>query len=570
MSLVLARAPVGTAADSPRRRRRPPDAVLIGLVATVISGIGASRPSLWFDESATISASTHRSLPELWQLLTHIDAVHGLYYLFMHGWFAVFPATEFWARAPSCLAVGAGAAGVVVLSRRFTGRRVSVCAGVLYAVLPRMTWAGVETRPYAFAAMSAVWLTVLWLSAARRNTAARWLGYGAALVASTLLNTFTVLMVAVHAVGLRACGSDRSVQRRFAGAAGIALAVLAPFLWFSQRQIWQVAWIRPVNGHTVLEIAQQQFFDDSVPFAISAWLLIAVAVVGVRAGIRPAPAGAVRQLVMLCAAWLVVPTVVTVAYSVLVKPVYYPRYLIATAPAMAIALALALHIAVAALARPRRAVITGLAVLAIAAAPNYVVNQRDRYAKEGWDYSAVADVIDEHARPGDCLMIDNTTRWLPGPIRALPAGRPETFAKLRDPGLGPRRQQLGRLWDGHLAVWALTDQFADCPTIWTITDHDRALPAHQVAVMLAPGARFARTPDGRVLHRLGFHVVERWQFTYSQVIKSTRVKSARQPVRWRRPATGCYRGWPDRPPRTRRRPWRRRSRTTSGRPADRC
>ncbi|MGV0906313.1 glycosyltransferase family 39 protein [Mycobacterium novum] len=522
MSLVLDRAPVSTAAGSPRRRRRPPDAALIAVMATLISGIGASRPSLWFDESATISASTHRSLPELWQLLTHIDAVHGLYYLFMHGWFALFPATEFWARAPSCLAVGAGAAGVVVLCRRFTGRQVSICAGVLYAVLPRVTWAGVEARPYAFAAASAVWLTVLWVSAAHRNTPALWLGYGAAVVASTLLNTFTVLMVAVHAVGLRACECDRSVKRRFAGAAGIALAVLAPFLWFSRQQIWQVAWIRPVNARTVIEIAQQQFFDNSVPFAISAWLLIAGAAVAVRAGIRPAPAGELRQLVSLCVAWLVIPTVATVAYSVMVKPVYYPRYLISTAPAMAITLALALNIAVITLARPRRAIIGALAVLIIAAAPNYVANQRDRYTKEGWDYSAVADVIDAHARPGDCLLIDNTTRWLPGPIRALPAGRAETFAKLRDPGRGPHRQQLGRLWDGHLAVWALTDQLAGCPTIWTITDHDRSLPAHQVAVKLPSGTRFARTPDGQVLRQLGFHVVERWQFTFSQVIKATR------------------------------------------------
>ncbi|WP_185746614.1 glycosyltransferase family 39 protein [Mycolicibacter terrae] len=516
MSQVLTRAPATTTAAPLRRRRTPPDAAVIGVLATVISGIGASRPSLWFDEAATISASTHRSLPELWHLLSHIDAVHGLYYLVMHGWFAVLPVTEFWARVPSCLAVGAGAAGVVVLARRFADRRVSVCAGVLYAVLPRVTWAGVEARPYAFAAMAAVWLTVLWVSAARRNTGALWVGYGAAVVASTLLNTFTVLLVAVHAVALRVGGGGRSARRRFAAAAGVALAALAPFLWFSQRQIWQVAWIEPLNRHTVVEVVQQQFFDKSVPFAVGAWLLIAAAV-AMRA--RRAPSGQVRRLLILCAAWMIIPTVATLAYSAVVKPVYYPRYLICTAPAMAIVLA----VAVTTVAGSRRAVIGVVALLAIAAAPNYVVGQRGRYTKEkGWDYSAVADVIDAHAAPGDCLLIDNTTRWLPGPIRALTAARPEAFAKLTDPGLGPHRQTLGRLWDGHLAVWALTDQLAGCPAIWTITDHDHALPAHQVAAMLPMGTRFARTPDGQVLHRLGFHVVERWQFTFAQVIKSTR------------------------------------------------
>lgn len=508
-----------TDAGPPPRPPRSPDAAVIAVAATLISVIGASRPSLWFDEAATISASTHRSLPELWRLLTHIDAVHGLYYLFMHGWFAVFPATEFWSRVPSSLAVGLGAAGVVVLARGFTGRQVSACAGALYAILPRMTWAGVEARPYAFSAMAAVWLTVLWVTAVRRNTVRLWTGYGVALVAATLLNTFTVLMVAVHAVALRAVGGEGSAKRRWATAAGIALAALAPFLWFSQGQIRQVAWIQSLNPHTVIEIVEQQYFDNSVPFAILAWLVLAAAVVSVRTGTRRAPDDDARRLVVLCVAWMLIPTVATLAYSVLVKPVYYPRYLISTAPAMAIALA----IAVTTIAGSRRAVIGVVALLAIAAVPNYVANQRDRYTKEkGWDYSAVADVIVAHAQPGDCLLIDNTTRWLPGPIRALTAARPEAFAKLTDPGLGPHRQTLGRLWDGHLSVSALKDQFDRCPTIWAITDHDRSLPAHQAAAALPVGTRFARTPDGQMLHALRFYAVERWQFTFAQVIKASR------------------------------------------------
>jgi mannosyltransferase len=519
VSQVLTPAPVGIEAPPHGRPRRSPDAAVIAVAATLISVIGASRPSLWFDEAATISAATHRSLPELWRLLTHIDAVHGLYYLFMHGWFAVFPATEFWSRLPSSLAVGAGAAGVVVLTDKFSSRHVSLCAGALYAVLPRMTWAGVEARPYAFAAMAAVWLTVLWVAAARRDSVRLWTGYGVAIVASTLLNTFTVLVVAVHAVTLRTMGVGSRERRRWAAAAGGALVALAPFLWFSQGQIRQVAWIRPPGMQTVVEIAEQQYFDKSVPFAILAWLTLAAAVFAVRTGARRAPDSATRQLVLLCVTWMLVPTLAAVAYSAVVKPVYYPRYLISTAPAMAIALA----IAVTTLAVSRRAVIATVAVLTLAAAPNYIVNQRDRYTKEkGWDYSAVADVIAMHAQAGDCLLIDNTTRWLPGPIRAVTAGRPEAFAKLTDPGLGPHRQALGRLWDGHLSVSALADQFDRCPVIWTITDHDRSLPAHQRAAMLPPGKRFARTPDGQMLHALGFHVTERWQFTFAQVIKSTR------------------------------------------------
>ncbi len=62
-------------AGGPRGRLLDPWA--IALFATVISAAWACRPSLWFDEGATISASASRTLPELWKLLGHIDAVHG-------------------------------------------------------------------------------------------------------------------------------------------------------------------------------------------------------------------------------------------------------------------------------------------------------------------------------------------------------------------------------------------------------------------------------------------------------------------------------------------------------------
>src|SRR6516225_9329790 len=139
-----------------RPRGRLFDPWAIAVLAAVISGAWASRPSLWFDEGATISASASRTLPELWKLLGHIDAVHGLYYLLMHGWFAIFPPTEFWSRFPSSLAVGGAAAGVVVFTRQFalqasggSGRATAVCAGIVFAILPRVTWAGIEARSSA-------------------------------------------------------------------------------------------------------------------------------------------------------------------------------------------------------------------------------------------------------------------------------------------------------------------------------------------------------------------------------------------------------------------------------------
>ena len=108
-------------------------------------------------------------------MLGNVDAVEGLYYVLMHGWFKIVPPTEFWSRVPSGLAVGAAAAGVVVLGRQFSSRTVALASGVVCAILPRATWAGIEARPYAISMMAAVWLTVLLIRATRRDDAWVWL-----------------------------------------------------------------------------------------------------------------------------------------------------------------------------------------------------------------------------------------------------------------------------------------------------------------------------------------------------------------------------------------------------------
>src|SRR5262249_23460090 len=125
------------------------DPLIVGALAAAVSLGGAGRPSFWYDEAATISASNSRSLSQLWQMLSNVDAVHGLYYVLMHGWFQIFPPTEFWSRAPSALGIGGAAAGLVVLGKQFSSRTVAMSAGVVCAVLPRATWAGIEARPYA-------------------------------------------------------------------------------------------------------------------------------------------------------------------------------------------------------------------------------------------------------------------------------------------------------------------------------------------------------------------------------------------------------------------------------------
>lgn len=492
----------------------------IALFATAVSAAWACRPSLWFDEGATISAAASRTLPELWRLLGHIDVVHGAYYLLMHGWFALFPPTEFWSRFPSSLAIGAAAAGVTVFIRQFSTRPAAVCAGAIFAILPRTTWAGMEARPYAFVAAAAVWLTVLFVGTVRLNRPRGWVWYAVALMLSILLNLNLVLLVPVYGAMLPLLaprGSRKSPAIRWAAASAVAVAAMTPFLVFAHNQVFQVNWIYPVSWHYAFDIILRQYFDHSVAFAIASAVLIVAAAVTRWAGV-PAPPGDLRRLLLIATAWMVIPTALVVIYSAVSEPIYYPRYLIFTAPAMAVVLAVCL---VTVFRRPWP-IAGGLLVFAVAAVPNYLFVQRWPYAKEGWDYSQVADLISTHAAPGDCLMVDNTVPWRPGPIRALLATRPAAFRSLIDVERGVYGPKVGSLWDGHVAVWLTTAKINKCPAIWTITNKDNSLPDHQAGQSLPPGKAFGRAPAYRFPGYLGFHIVERWQFHYSQVVKSTR------------------------------------------------
>jgi mannosyltransferase len=505
---------------SPSRPRRPSrfiDPLAIAVLAAVIGAAGASWPSLWFDESATISASAGRSIPDLWRMLGHIDAVHGLFYLLMHGWFSLFPVTEFWSRVPSCLAVGIAAAGVVVFARQFLPRTTAVCAGVVFAILPRVTWAAVEARSYALTAAAAVWLTVLLVTAVRRHRRGLWVFYALALMLSILLNLYLVLLVPVYAVVTLVLRRGKSELRWWAITSTLAMVASTPLMLFAHGQSFQVAWLYPLNWHNVLDVVLHQYFDNSVPFAILAGLIF-IAALTIRMRGRWHSLGDTRRVLIICAAWMVLPTAISLIYSAISDPLYYPRYLFFTTPAMAVMLA----VCIVGIARKPPWIAAILIVLTVAAFPNYLLSQRQRYAKESWDYSDVADLISAQAAPGDCLLVDNTVGWLPGPVRALLATRPDAYRPLVDVGRGVPAPKRETLWDGHVAVWLVVGRLYKCTTLWTISTHDTKLPNHQSGTSLPPGRMLAPAPAYTTAKNVGFHIVERWQFHRTQVIKSTR------------------------------------------------
>ena len=500
--------------------RRPPaalDPLIVGVLAAAVSLGAAGRPSFWYDEAATISASYSRSLQQLWQMLSNVDAVHGLYYLLMHAWFQIFPPTEFWSRAPSGLAVGAAAAGVVVLGKQFSSRTVALSSGVVCGILPRATWAGIEARPYALSMMAAVWLTVLFVHATRRDSGWLWLSYGIVLATSVLLDVYLTLLLLAYVAFLCLYRHSPTVLVRFAVASLLAGCAVAPFGVEAFGQVHQIVWIAPIGRRTIEDVAVQQYFERSPPFMIVSALVVATAVVLSLCTSAHLARGD-RRLMTLAIGWIVIPTTVILIWSAVVNPIYTPRYLCFTAPAVA----LVLGVCIGALAVAPWMAAAILSVFTLAAGPNYFLVQRGPYAKYGMDYSQVADLITEKAAPGDCLLVNDTVTFMPAPMRPLMAARPDAYRKLIDLSLWQRAADRNDVFDTNLIPEASAGPLSNCGVVWIITQADPSRPAHEQEPALPPGPLFGGAPAFSVPRDLGFRLLERWQFNLVQVIKAAK------------------------------------------------
>ena len=195
-------------------------------------------------------------------------------------------------------------------------------------------------------------------------------------------------------------------------------------------------------------------------------------------------------MLTLAIAWLVIPTALILGWSALVNPIYTPRYLSFTAPAVALVLSVCIG-AVAVRPWAAAAIVT---VLALAAGPNYLLVQRSPYAKYGMDYSQVADLITVKAAPGDCLLVNDTVTFMPAPMRPLLAARPDAYRKLIDLSLWQRATDRNHVFDTNLIPEATAGPLSNCRVVWIITQADPSVPAHEQDPKMPPARSLAAPP----------------------------------------------------------------------------
>ena len=484
-------------------------AVLLGALGAVVSMLGSWIPSLWGDEAASL-LSALRPLPTLWPMLARVDAVHGTYYLGLHFWVFAFGTSPFALRLPSAIAIGTCVAAIVLLGERLDSRRLGVAAGVVCAILPRVTSMGEEARSYAFSAAIAAWLTLLLVVILKRTRPSRrlWIAYAALLALGIYVFLYLALVAVAHLAILLLRDDRRALVRHWFAASALAGAAALPLAVTAILEHGQIAYLGTRTEVTFTTLAVTLWFGTDLVAAV-AWALLLAGIVlfiadMVRRRVRlHTPTGAAPPAFAVAIAWLVVPSALLVSSHFLV-PDFTARYLSMCAPAAALAIGATLV----RLTRGR----TPLLVLSLVALGALVVpvwaSQRGPYAKNNSDWAEVSAAVGANASPGDAVVFDASVRPSRLPrlaLRTYPVG----FAGLRDVALRTP-YYAGTSW--HDTAFSIPDaasigRFDGVRTVWMV---EYATPAHTDDYGIAD------------LERLGFHEVRTIDEHRSAVIELVR------------------------------------------------
>lgn len=385
---------------------------------------GLDRGSMWQDESVSFEVS-QRTLGQILALLRRHDAVHGLYYLLLHGW--MLPGGgEVWLRVPSVLAAGTAAGLVAALGLRLRGVRAGLFAGLLFAGLPVVSYYAQEGRSYALVGAVVLLATYALVRAVETPGRWRWPGYLAAMVFAVGLHEFALLVLPAHGLTLLLARVGRPAGRRWLVSAGLCGLVSAPLVWLSQRQAGQVSWLTRPGADAVVELSRW-----AIGGSVAAGLVFGIAGL---AGLTVRAAGPARLgLASVAAPLALVPPVVLLAVSQL-QPLYHPRYVFFSVAGIALLAGAGLDRLAAAFGtgrgRDRLGWTAGLVVIGLVFAAQLPAQRAARTPESRPnDLAGVARVVGARSLPGDGLL------FMPSRYRAAALGYPGAFARVHDVSL---------------------------------------------------------------------------------------------------------------------------------------
>jgi len=393
---------------------------------------GLARQSAMGNDEAASRWAASLSLAQLAHLLRYVDAVHGLYYLLLHGWMAAgtSPAVL---RVPSVIAMVAAAALMVILARRLTGpgragQLAGLFAGLIVALSPVVSYYAQTARSYALVYACVLGQCLALLSAlqaehagteqagteqagtGRARIAGRWLCYGALVTVGAYLNEMTLLVLAAHAVTVGLARYGRAAVRHWAVTSAVSVALVSPLLWFSATQQSAVSWIPRPGAHDVW-ILYHDYFGATLAGAVLVTACAAAGVVPRHKAPRHHPGGV--SVPSMAVPLLFVPAGLLLLESRTGLPLYQDRYVLyGQAGAALLAGAGAARAGqwlAAAARRPELIVLPGAALCLCALLLQFPAQEHARLpASREFNFGGPSFYLAAHSRPGDAVLFMNS------------------------------------------------------------------------------------------------------------------------------------------------------------------
>lgn len=390
------------------------------ILGAVLALWGLGTESLWLDEASSLVLA-QMPLGAFWRQATGPEINATAYFLLLRGWVS-FGSDETWLRLLSAVFAIATIPVVHVLGRRLFGEPRAAIAALVLASSPFFVEFAQEARGYSLALLLASSSSLAFVLAFDRPKVGRWVVWAVLAGIGLYAHLFTLFVVAAQLlVGVGATLVEPSLRPRLravvlsTAVVGLMAVPIVAEATASGRE--HLAHIPPP---TPLVVIGTGFLVTGgfAPLTIVIGLLVVTAAGATAlAWGRRDVWGPHRLGLPLAWAWLLVPPLASLAISLL-RPIFYPRYLIVMLPGIALVVALGV-----ASLRSRRLVHAALAALVAVSVVGCFL-QAATLSKEDWR-GAAATVLDR-AEPGDGIAFVSSSVVKPFAYYVARSGRAQS------------------------------------------------------------------------------------------------------------------------------------------------
>ncbi len=316
--------------------------VLLMIAAAAVRLHYLAYKPFWFDETFSVEIARID-----WKSFLHLlwwrEANMSLYYLLLRIWL-LFGTSGFFIRSLSVVFAVATLPTLYWLARSLYGRKVALIAAALFALNDFDIRYSQEARSYALFLLLATLSSGFLIRFLREPKGRYRTSYVVFSIVSVYAHFYALLLLIAHWIVLRYVSvPDNDVSRERVWAdlkrawITIAIAVAPLIIFVAKTGAGPIRWIQRPGLFDILNF--WLYFSGGVPVLTAAACLIALYPVYQRLWKRNHDF--LNWRVQFLAVWLLFPILLTLALSML-KPVFYPRYMIFCLPPLLILAAVGL------------------------------------------------------------------------------------------------------------------------------------------------------------------------------------------------------------------------------------